>query len=510
VTLDRATHRALVDGETLQLLAYPAYISPILPVPQPLAASLPVVGPYLIDWLSAPFLNNMEVDEYQTIQQFNAVRLPIGSPIEIQKNHQILHVPVRCDQLLFWDKIYGTMQYDDDQKRLVATTDDRGYWNIQYVCVPEIDVPFTPATGLIVTVPTAQLLNNEGFRLEDDVDAIQFEYQVDGTYTQTTETAASGTITVSVIPLDNDTVTLDDGFGTTVTFEFQRTNGFVATTDPTYRTVDIRTSTLTTDVAIELENAINAVVALGITATDLGAVVTVTNDIISLLGNTTITESTGGARIAASGFSGGTDRVTTIDVSDVTTALAVAQRTAAAISTSDLHVTAQYPLLANALRLYSTAEGIGGNKTITETVADAGFLVQGMSGGSGGTTWNVQITPDADIFLRVRLYPNDYQDYNLLGGTPTTIAINLDPADEAVERIEFLIRADPATEVLIGDLGIRGARTSAIQHTYVAHVQGERNYASTGLMVKPLFFSKDDLTLHHDTGDAYNSGGVMV
>lgn len=517
VTLDRGIHRALTDNEVVQVLAYPAYISPILPVPQPFNAELPVVGPYLIDWLSAPFLNGMEVQEYQTIQQYNDVRLPIGSPTVIQKNHQILHVPIRADQLLWWEKICGTIRYDDGQNRLVAIPDDSGYWQLQYNCVPIIDVPFQPAKGQIITIAKSLLFNNEGFRIEDDVDAVQFEYQVDGTYVQTTETAATGTVTFTwpgTIPTDNDTVTLDDGFGNTTTFEFQDSNTFVQT-DTLYRVVDIRTATNETDVAIELEAAVNAVTALGITA-DRSAPgpgvsqVDLTNDIISLLGNTTIVESTAGVRMVAAGFSGGTDRIETIDITAETTALEVAQQTAAAISRTDLHISAVYPTLAASVRLISTAEGTGGNKTITETVSDAGFIVQGMSGGSGGTTWNMQVSPAQDTLFRVRLYPNDYQDYTLLAGSITTIAINLDPADEPVERIELLAKGTPDTEILIGDLGIRGARTSSLQHSYVAHVRGERNFASSGLMVKPLFPSKEDLQVQYDTGASYDSGGVRL
>jgi len=49
ITLDRPIHRALVDDEVIQMRAYPAYLSPILDVPQPSASALAVVGPYLVD-----------------------------------------------------------------------------------------------------------------------------------------------------------------------------------------------------------------------------------------------------------------------------------------------------------------------------------------------------------------------------------------------------------------------------------------------------------------------------
>ena len=509
ITLDRAIHRALIDDEVIQMRAYPAYVSPILDIPQPLAAELPVVGPYLVDWLSMPFLNDMDVDEYQTLQRYNDVHLPIGTPELIDKNHQILHVPIRADQFLWWEKIAGSVKYDAEQNRLIAIPDADDRWNLQYTCVPQIEVPFVNAKGLIVTLPTAQLQNNEGFRIPDDVDAVAFEYQINGTYVKTTETAATGTITIGLMPLDNDTCTLDDGFGTVIVFEFKRTAGFIAT-DPTYRVVDIVTAANTTDVAIELEQAVLAIVALGITASNLGPIVTITNDIVSLNGNTTITESTAGVRLAAVGFAGGTDRVETIDVSAVVTALETAQLTAAAVNRAGLHVSATYPTIAGATQLVSSVQGAGGNAAITKTVTASGFVVQGMSGGTGGTSWSFQVEAAQDALLRVRLYPNAWQEYNLLAGAPVVVSVVLDPSDEPVERIELLIRGDATTEISMGDWTVLGARVSALRHTYVAHVLGERNYASTGLMAKPLFHSKEDLQVHYDRGAVYDAGGAML
>jgi hypothetical protein len=508
VVLDTAIHRALTDGEIIQLRAYPAYISPILPIPQPDASDLPVVGPFLVDWQSAPFLNDMEVVEYQTLQRYNDARLPIGAPVAASKNHQILYIPIRADQFLWWEKVNGQVKYDGGANRLVAIPDADGYWNIQYTCVPVIDVPFTVAKGLIVTVATAQLQNNDSFRLVDDGDGVTFEYKVNSFYVKTTEVAATGTITVTGIPVDNDTFTLDDGFGTTVTFEFERTGAFVAT-DPSYRTVDITTAVLTTDVAIEMEQAVLAVSPLEISAVNVGPILNLTNDNISQNGNTTIVISSAALTITQQ-FLGGTDRVETIDVSSVTTALETAQKTAAAINSSGMHFSAEYPTIANAVQILSTVDGTGGNNPIVESVADSGFTVQGMSGGIGGTTWNMQVQPAQDILLRVRLYPNDYQDYTVTGGSTTTVAITLDPADAPVERIELLINGTAGTEILLGDWGIKGAKVSALKHTYVAHVMGERNYSCSGLLVKPLFHSKEDLQVRYDSGASFDSGGARI
>ena len=507
VVLDKPLHRRLTDGDIIQLRAYPAYISPVTKVPQA-GTVLPVIGPYLVDWYSEPFIDDLDVQEYQTLQRFNDAQLPIGSPMLVEKNHQIVFAPIRADQFLWWTRVYGVVKYDDKLNKLIAEPDTDGYWWYRYACRPYIEVPSTNARGLIVTVPTAQLLNNDRFRLPDDVDAVLFEYKVDGTYVPTATAVATGSIEVTAFPTDNDTVTLDDGFGTVVTFEFWRTPGFVST-DPTYRVVDVQSATLFTDVAIALEQAINSVVALKITGDNVGAVLNLNNDVVSQLGNTTIVVAgvTAPAWLVVN-FIGGTDPLVTIDVSGVTTALETAQLTAAAINRSDLHVNAQYPTISNATRIFSTVDGPTGNGLITELVADPNFIVQGMSGGTGGTSWTFSIKPEFAATLRVRLYPNAWQTYALPAGVVSHINVQLLPTDDAVERIDILIKSDAGSEIQMGDWSIRGAQVAALQHSYVAHVMGERNFASTGLFVKPLFHSIEDLRARFDAGDIFDSGDV--
>jgi hypothetical protein len=510
VQLDKPLHRALSDNETIQLVAYPAYISRQLPIPQPGSTELPIVGPYLVDWFSAPFVNDLEFAEYQTLQRLNDIRDAIGKPLAIEKNHQILFTPIRADQFLFWTRAAGKLEYDTASERMVAETDSDGRWHIYHTCAPKLEVPSTEAEGLIITVPTADLNNNEGFRIEDDVDAVQFEYKIDGTYIKSAESAAHAILTATGIPVDNDTFTLDNGFGTVVTFEFQATNTFTPTSTSN-RIVDIRTAALFTDVAIEMREAVNAVASLGITAS-LGALpgqVELVNNVISQNGNTTITETSAALTITQQ-FIGGTDPVKTIDVSSVTTALDVAKLTAAAISSTDLHITLTFPTIVHSIPLQSTAEGTDGNKAITETVSDAGFVVQGMSGGSGGHRWHFKIEPDQNITLRIRLSPNSWQDYTLAGGTPHVISVDLNPTDDEVDRIDILIKAASGTTTYFSDWGIVGARVSALQHSYVAHVRGERNFASTGLMVKPIFLSTEDLKVDYDSGEKFGTGGVRL
>jgi len=102
---------------------------------------------------------------------------------------------------------------------------------------------------------------------------------------------------------DNDTLTINDGFGTTVTFEFDANNNGVTTGNVKIQTGATDTaSTMRTNI----RTAINAT-ALLITATDVGgSLVALTHGRNSTRGNVAIIESVNAQDFAVSGMSGGT------------------------------------------------------------------------------------------------------------------------------------------------------------------------------------------------------------
>jgi len=507
ITLNNPIHRDLEDEEEIQLIAYPAYFSNILHIPT-VGSDFPLVGPFLVDWISGNLLAGLDITEVQTIQEYNSALLPVNTPITVNKNHQVLHVPIRADQLLFWDKVSGTINYDNSKKAAVAELDDDGNWWFKYTCIPKVEVPYTYAKGYIICIDPSLMVNNDYFKLSDAYDSIIFDYKVDASYTPIASAAATGEITVTGIPSDNDTFTLDDGFGSVVTFEFKRTGSF-SPSDVSYKTVDITTSVLTTDVAIAMEQAINAVSTLQITANNVGPVLGLTNDNISQRGNTTIIVSSSALSITQQ-FIGGTEAVITVDISTSSSDLDVAKFTAAAINSSKLNISAEWPGIAPSVNLVSGDKGTLGNIPIVESVANSGFVVSGMSGGSGGAQWNFRVSPDQDITIRVRLFPNDFSDYTVSGGSTVSIPVILSPTDSNVERIDILINGTPNTKVYLYDWTINGDRVSAIQHSYVARVFGERNFASSTLILKPLFPSLDDLKTYLDKGIGMNTGHMRL
>jgi hypothetical protein len=409
--------------------------------------------------------------------------------------------------------------------------DDNGEWRIKYTCVPNIEVPFTYAAGSIVTPTKSELFNNEYFRIDDSQKAVRFEYQVNSTYSPTSSSAASGFIQVGAAVTNinnNDWFKLNDGLGTEIPFEFKVDAAtFSATVGRVV--IDITSAVFAVDVAVAMVFAINGVAALKITASRIGDQVNLVHDEITLRGNqlfelaANLYTAAGWMASDAAGLpagvppftlSGGTDAVETIDIKDTTTSAEVALLTSAAIRRANLLTDAELPGVFNSFRLYSTLPGTEGNIPITYSIASANFFITGMTGGSGGMRWNFRIKPIAqDVMVRIRLYPNDWlPEYYLSANTEQTITVELRSTDQAVERIDFLIRGENETssEVQIGDWNNSTPRIAGIQHEYVARVLGDQNFAATGLWVKPLFPSLHDLQTKLGIDGALNHGHLHV
>jgi hypothetical protein len=514
VTLDRELHRGLADGEEIQLRAYPAYQSRALKVPQSGVAVIGIVGPYLLDWTSVPFVEDLDPVEYQTVQYLDETLVPTGTPLPGSKNMLVLDAVIRADQFMFWDQVAGTLDFNGTTKRVLGRRDDNGWWWLKYTCAPLIAVPTTVPQGLIVTVAKSSLLNLDSFLLSDDLDTVRFEYQVDATYVATPETAASGTVTIAAlpagIPLDNDTLVLDNGLGTVVTFEFQRTGAFVSAAS-SYRIIDVQAAALQVDVAVAIETAVMAVRSvLGIAAVNVGWVVNLTNDVVTQRGNQAVVVT--GAWGVAAGMAAGTHHRITIDLQLVTTPIDVALLTAAAINHSDLHVEAHATATAPSVALTSTIPGPAGNQPIIESVVAPGFVTVGMQGGGGGKVWAFHAQCEVDALLRVRFYPNGWQDFHLVAGVDAAIAVQLAATDLPVERIDLLVVADDGSaggEFQMTSWGLRDSRVTALRHTYVVRVQGGRTFCCTGLWAKPLWRSFDDLKLAMNQG-YLNTGYALL
>jgi len=506
--LDRPIHRSLEDAEVIQLRAFMAYKSQIISLPTQSDAVRQLVGPFILDWVSAPFIVDLGLDERQTIQKYNDARVPLGPPEHIDKNTPIIHRPIRADQFLWWDVIDGEINYDKGIERFLMFPDEKGRLHINYDCVPKIKVPSTNASGSIITTDPSTLSNNEWFVIDDSVKKMRFEYKVNPSYIPTAESPATGSINISSIPTSNNQwFALDDGFGTIQYFEYKIDSSFVANNN--YVTIDVSSAALPLDVTILTETAVNNS-SIGISAARSGTVLNLTNDIISTRGNKPILiDGTLGWAIV--GMSGGTIDVYTIDISSLTTAAQVAAYTSAAINKADLKITADNPGIFNSFRMFNALPGTAGNVPITESITDPNFIITGMSGGTGGINWHFQIKPDQDILLRIQLYPNDWVNYNLPANVDSTVVVSLASTDEEVEKMNIVVSApNPNAEVSMTDWQPATPSIGAISNEYVLQMIGDYSVAAHTIWAKPYLFSLEDIKFKLNEENNLNSGFVRV
>ena len=508
ITLDKRLVHDLDDETIIQLKANMAYQSKILNVPSTGGFQRRVSGPFVLDWVSAPLLNKLELDETQTVYLYTTARAQIEDPRIVEKNDVILREPIRADQFLFWDKVDGGISYDNGLKRFVMLPNKNGEWRIKHKCVPRLNPPSKTATGVIVTVDPSLLYNNEGFTLDDSEDVIIFEYEVNGAYVPTPSSAATGSITVGSMPTNNQWIKLDDGFGTSLQFEFKVNSSFSHT--PGFYTLDVSSAVVLTDVAILIQEFVNNLTGFQITALAAGTLISFTHKHISVRGNQLIILDGTLIGWLSVGMGGGTDAVKTIDITAATTDIEVAQLTSAAISAMQLHIKADWPVLVPSMLLTTDIEGTAANIPITKNVSAPGFSVSGMSGGYGGMQWNVTLKPTTDALFRIRFYPNDWTSYNLTGGIENNISVFIDANDDPVEMIDMLIATDPESEVLMKEWALTGPRVGAIKYEYVARHFGAYDFVSTTLLLKQMFQSIDDVASVHDAGFALDSGFVKA
>lgn len=211
-------------------------------------------------------------------------------------------------------------------------------------------------------------------------------------------------------------------------------------------------------------------------------------------------------------MSGGTYALETMDIQTATTNLQVASYTSAAINRAELKVKTDFAGTFNSFRLHTSVPGTAGNIPIIRGIADTDYLLQGMTGGSGGVKWNCTVKSIAqDALMRVRFYPNDWlTNITLTADTPIVLVFTLNSTDQPVERIDILFKTEAAGEIQMGDWNISTPTIACISHEYVTQMVGDYTYASTGLWAKPLFPSLRDIEIKLGVTGVMNTGRARV
>ena len=203
LTLDASLHRDVASDETLYLRAFPAYFSNLVPLPDYSAQYLSIVGPFLVDYLSGPLVAETKAEEYLNVRTYRADRDPLTPMLASSHNGQVNRMPIQADQLLFWNKVDGTINHDG--ANTICTCDDDGHFRVVQRLRPEMDPPELYATGAITAVATASLSNNEGFEINDGLALYRYEFKVNSSFSAS---PGKTTIDVSAVTTDKEVAAL--------------------------------------------------------------------------------------------------------------------------------------------------------------------------------------------------------------------------------------------------------------------------------------------------------------
>lgn len=454
--LDRSLIRTIEDNEYIQLRAYPAYQSRLIKIPTVLPdAQLPSgIGPFVVDWLSGPLVTDRT---YEEVVEFQGRTITGDTSsfdsVSIDKNHLVIQVPIESSSMLFWDIGLGKVNYG------------RKYF--------PPDSSLATVTG--IGNPDGIVTGTLGAIYRDLVSGVMFECISDPVGTKWKKMPILHTRPMLIAEPYSEEGTFKDKW-------FLSQDCIPPITPPEGKAAIgslkcIPTSELLNGDYFQLDDGWG----------------------VSL----TFEYKVDGAYVPTPG-------AITIDVSVGLTADEVAILTKIAIETSGLGFIVQQSSAIVILTNINT--GLAGNQVIIDGVTNVNFKVYGMTAGEdGGIKWYIKLYPEEKAWIRVRLYPNDWQaegatwKYVTDGINGETLEVTLNANDHPVERIDIAVKTLNSSRLWIGDWQLRGSRVASTTYTMLARVMDEYTFATSFLFVKPYFPLLDYLRAWHDVS-SYDHG----
>lgn len=127
-----------------------------------------------------------------------------------------------------------------------------------------------------------------------------------------------------------------------------------------------------------------------------------------------------------------------------------------------------------------------------------------------GTEWEIPVTANDNAVLRVAFLPNDYRDFSLGSGIAHRVVVGTTGQEQAANRIEVAIRTERAgAEIAFSNWLTTTSAAARLSYQVTSTAFGDNVWQAGSLMLKPYFFTLDDIRARYDFG-AYNQGVVHL
>ena len=125
-----------------------------------------------------------------------------------------------------------------------------------------------------------------------------------------------------------------------------------------------------------------------------------------------------------------------------------------------------------------------------------------------GTEWQIPVLANDSALIRVAFLPNDYRTFSVGTNTPTRITVGTTTSEQPATRIEIAVQTqNPGAEIVFNDWVTTTSAAAQLYYQVTSTAYGNNVWQAGSLMLKPYFFTLDDIRARYDF-TAYNQGVV--
>lgn len=557
ITMDHDVPRAMEDDERLYLICNPGYESGVINIPTSPAFYYQLIGPFLVDWFSGELLDTVYAEEVFALETYRGGSCSGGTPImemqRVAKNYAVLYEPIEGHFPLFWECSRGTLKYSPGYTHLISEMVDKeesiiadlqvydvtgavtGVANTYYVEVAETPDTIASVKQDGVNVPYTQVSADSVYlRSNADITGVASQHLIAGvtaTYPTTISTVTDHGMTTG------DVVTITGNVGSTPNI------------NSTYTATVAGAKTFTIPVSVTVAGAGGFITTNNVAVVTVNAKHTLeTGDLVSVYDNNSTPNIQGthvtlrtlddyrfviAATVTVGSATGKIRRL-------VDTVVGYNYSSGKAFLWTDLVPT--WTGDANwVLRLVSDSDGLFRIRFYPNDWQDV-YLTAGTP-----ASMPIHIVPPIGIFVSTVASPTVIETMlahglstgeevtvaGHVGATPTIngtytatvidathfsipVAVTVAGVGGTVHgtgspatRIELIWAGDPSSTVKLGTWGTYGTRVRQLKYTMVARPEGGDQWVGSGILLKPIFLSIDEIRARVDR-DHLSRGAVVL